>query len=139
MASSLSRLAHVAWIGAMLLLIAALLLAGPSLSSPLSATFLASAGLVVALLGLLLLKQIYRNASEDGRYAIKFLVSGFGVAFAYDLFLSSQTLLLRGIESVTWQASGLVTALTVSLFAVAARRNPQWSLNLFVSRHVVFY
>jgi len=139
MASSLSRLAHVAWIGAMILLIAAPLLAGPSLSLPLPATFLASTGLVLALLGLLLLEQIYRNAREGGRYAIKFLVSGLGVAFAYDLFLFSQMLLLRGIEPATWQARGLVTALTVPLFAVAARRNPQWSLNLFVSRHVVFY
>ncbi len=27
----------------------------------------------------------------------------------------------------------------VPLLAIAARRNPQWSLNVFVSRHVVFY
>ncbi|MDH4023557.1 MAG: PEP-CTERM system histidine kinase PrsK, partial [Gammaproteobacteria bacterium] len=91
------------------------------------------------MLGLLLLEQIYRNAREGGRYALKLLVIGLGLGFAYDLFLFSQVHLLRGIEPATWEARGLVTALTVPLIAIAARRNPQWSLNLFVSRHVVFY
>jgi putative PEP-CTERM system histidine kinase len=86
-----------------------------------------------------LLEQIYLNAREGGRYALKFLVIGLGLAFVYDLFLFSQAHLLRGIEPATWQARGLVTALTVPLIAIAARRNPQWSLNLFISRHVVFY
>ena len=139
MARSLSRLAHVAWIGAVILLVAAPLLAGVGLPVPSPAAFLASAGLLLALIGLLLLEQIYRNAREGGRYAFKFLVIGLGLAFAYDLFLFSQARLLRGIEPATWQARGLVTALTVPLVAIAARRNPQWSLNLFVSRQVVFY
>ena len=30
-------------------------------------------------------------------------------------------------------------ALRDEMIALAARRNPQWSLNVFVSRHVVFY
>src|SRR5690606_29489537 len=103
------------------------------------AAFLATGGLLLALLGLLLLEQIYRNAREDGRAALKFLVIGLGLAFAYDLFLFSQAQLLHAIEPATWQARGLVVALTVPLIAIAARRNPQWSLDLFVSRHVVFY
>ena len=115
------------------------LLAGTSIPVPSPAAFLATGGLLLALLGLLLLEQIYRNAREDGRAALKFLVIGLGLAFAYDLFLFSQAQLLRGIEPATWQARGLVMALTVPLIAIAARRNPQWSLNLFVSRHVVFY
>ncbi|MDH5271722.1 MAG: PEP-CTERM system histidine kinase PrsK [Gammaproteobacteria bacterium] len=106
---------------------------------PAPAALLASAGLLVALLGLLLLEQIYRNAREGGRYALKLLVIGLGLGFAYDLFLFSQAHLLRGIEPATWEPRGLVTSLTVPLIAIAVRRNPQWSLNLFVSRHVVFY
>ena len=135
----LSRFAHFAWIGAVVLLLALPLLAGAGLPAPSPAALLATAGLLLALVGLLLLEQIFRNAREGGRYAFKFLVIGLGLTFAYDLFLFSQAHLLRGIEPATWQARGLVTALTVPLFAIAARRNPQWSLNLFVSRHVVFY
>jgi putative PEP-CTERM system histidine kinase len=139
MATSLSRLAHAAWIGSIVVLLAAPILLSVGVPVPSPAALLASVGLPLALLGLLLLEQIYRNAREGGRYALKFLVIGLGLAFAYDLFLFSQAHLLRGIEPVTWQARGLVTALTVPLIAIAARRNPQWSLNLFVSRHVVFY
>ena len=139
MARSVSRLAHVAWIGAVILLVARPLLAGAGLPTPSPPVLLASAGLLLALTGLLLLEQIYRNAREGGRHAFKFLVIGLGLTFAYDLFLFSQALLLRAIEPATWQGRGLVTALTVPLLAIAARRNPQWSLNLFVSRHVVFY
>jgi len=139
MATSLSRLAHVAWISSIIALLAAPVLLGVGVPVPSPGALLASAGLLLALLGLLLLEQIYRNAREGGRYALKFLVIGLGLAFTYDLFLFSQAQLLRGIEPATWQARGLVTALTVPLIAIAARRNPQWSLNLFVSRHVVFY
>jgi putative PEP-CTERM system histidine kinase len=139
LAAPLSRLVHVAWIGAAILLIAAPLLASAGLSVPSPAAFLSIAGLVLALLGLLLLEQIYRNAREGGRLALKSLVSALGLVFAYDLFMFTQAQLLGGIESATWQGRGLVTALTVPLLAIAARRNPQWSLDLFVSRHVVFY
>jgi putative PEP-CTERM system histidine kinase len=139
MARSVSRLAHVAWIGAVILIVARPLLAGAGLPTPSPPVLLACAGLLLALIGLLLLEQIYRNAREGGRHAFKFLVIGLGLTFAYDLFLFSQALLLRAIEPATWQGRGLVTALTVPLLAIAARRNPQWSLNLFVSRHVVFY
>ena len=34
---------------------------------------------------------------------------------------------------------GLITVLMVPMIALAARRVPQWSLNVFVSRHVAFY
>ena len=100
---------------------------------------LANAGLLMALMGLVLLEQIYRNAREGGRYALKFFVIAVGLMFAYDLFLYSQAQLLKGIEPASWDARGFVVMLMVPLLAIAARRNPQWSLNVFVSRHVVFY
>ena len=59
--------------------------------------------------------------------------------FAYDLYLYSQAQLLKGVEASSWEARGVVNALVVPLLAIAARRNPQWSLNVFVSRQVVFY
>ena len=138
-APNISRAVHVIWIGG-----AALLLATPALIRlgwpvPDARAVLANAGLVMSLLGLILLEQIYRNSRENGRYALKFLVIALGLMFVYDLFLYSQAQLLKGIEPVSWDARGLVTVLMVPLLAIAARRNPQWSLNVFVSRHVVFY
>jgi len=96
-------------------------------------------GLALSLAGLVLLEQLYRNANAAGRYALKFLVIGLGVLFAADLFVFSQAQLVKGFDVASWQARGLVNALVVPLIALAARSNPQWSLNVFVSRQVVFY
>ena len=96
-------------------------------------------GLALSLAGLVLLEQLYRNANAAGRYALKYLVIGLGVLFAYDLFVFSQAQLVKGIDVASWQARGLVNALVVPLIALAARGNPQWSLNVFVSRQVIFY
>jgi putative PEP-CTERM system histidine kinase len=95
--------------------------------------------LLIALIGLVLVEQLYRNTRPERRWAIKFLCLGLGAMFAYDLFLYSQALLLRQFDTTFWNARGAVNALVVPLFAVAASRNPEWSLNVFVSRHVVFY
>ena len=136
----LSRFAHFAWIGAVVLLVAMPLFADAGSLVPSPSAFLASAGLLLALLGLLLLEQIHRNARKGGRYAFKYLVMGLGLVFAYDLFLfagasCSAASNRRPGRLADWSLSRC----TVPLFAIAARRNPQWSLNLFVSRHVVFY
>ncbi len=70
---------------------------------------------------------------------MKLLAVALGVIFAYDLYVFAQAQLLHGMEQASWEARGLVTALTVPMLAIAARRNPEWSLNIFVSRQVVFY
>ena len=127
-AAPLARTVHVTWIGA-----AAIAAVAPS------SMLRTSAGLLLAFFGLLLLEQIYRNAREGSRHALKFLVIGLGLLFGYDLLLYSQALLLGSIQPATWQARGLVTVFAVPPIAIAAWRNPAWSLNLFVSRHVIFY
>lgn len=101
--------------------------------------FLSRAGLVLALVGLVLLEQIYRNSPPAARASLRYFTIGVGVLFAYDLFLYSQAELLRGVSPDAWHARGVLNALAVPLIAIAARRNPDWSLAIFVSRQVVFY
>jgi putative PEP-CTERM system histidine kinase len=100
---------------------------------------LSRTGLALSLLGLVLLEQIYRNSSQTARGAVKYLTAGVGILFAYDLFLYSQAELLRGMTTEAWNARGLINALAVPLIALAVRRNPQWSLDIFVSRQAVFF
>ena len=138
-AAWLSRAVHVAWISSAAGVLALPLLASAGLPVPQPVGLLASVGLLLAVMGLVLLEQIYRNAGERGRAAFKFLVIAAGLMFAYDLFLYAQARLLHDIEAASWNARGLVTMLMVPLIAVAAHRNPQWSLNVFISRHVAFY
>ena len=138
-AGRLSRAVHAAWMGGLVgaVLLPVLARAGARVPDPVAVTV--GVGLLLALLGLVLLEQVYRNSRAEGRYAIKFLVIALGLMFAYDLFLYSQAQLLKSVDAVTWAARGFAFAMTVPMIALAARRNPHWSLDVFVSRQVVFY
>ncbi len=96
-------------------------------------------GLSIALVGLVLVEQIYRNTPQESRWTINALVIGLGGLFSYDLFLYSQGLLFGVLDSASWLARGAVNLLFVPLLAIAARRNAEWELRIFVSRQVVFY
>jgi len=95
--------------------------------------------LVLALTGVVFLEQIYRNVQPEQRWALKFLVIALGLMFAYDIFLYSYALLYRQLNISAWAARGFIDALLVPLLVVAAARNPQWSLEVGVSRRAVFY
>jgi putative PEP-CTERM system histidine kinase len=136
---ALGRVLHGAWMGGLILLLALPLGARVGLRLPDPTDVLAYAGLLLSLLGLIALEQIYRNTREAGRYSLKFFVVATGAMFAYDLFLYSQVLLQDHIDAVSWGARAFIVLIMVPLLTIAARRNPQWSLNVFVSRHVVFY
>ncbi|MGH8232852.1 MAG: XrtA/PEP-CTERM system histidine kinase PrsK, partial [Rhodanobacteraceae bacterium] len=73
------------------------------------------------------------------RLALKFLVIALGVLFAYDIFLYSYAMLYRQFNMSAWAARGFIDALLVPLLLVAAARNPEWSLDVGVSRRAVFY
>jgi len=94
---------------------------------------------VLALIGLVLLEQLFRNTRPDKRWAIKYLCFGIGGLFAYDFFLYSDALLFKRLDPGLWQARGLINVLVVPLIAVSAARNPEWSLDVFVSRRMVFH
>lgn len=93
----------------------------------------------LALSGLVLVEQIYRNTPDVKRWAIKFLCVGAGAMFAYDIYLYSNGLLFRQLNMVYWDARGFVGAIIVPLLAVSVARSPQFSAGIFISRHVVFY
>jgi putative PEP-CTERM system histidine kinase len=130
---------HVLWLGAIIVGFAAPIIVhlGMDLGPP--ALLVSRAGLALALVGLVLLEQIYRNSSQTARRTLRYFVIGVGAMLAYDLFLYSQAELVRGISVDAWNARGVVNMLAVPLIAVAMRRNPEWSLDIFVSRQVVFY
>ncbi len=96
-------------------------------------------GFCFALLMLLLLEQIYRNAPEIARPDFKFLAIGVGGLFTYDLFLYAQAVLLGGIDAMSWHARGFANVLMVPFLLLGARRLPNADLRVFVSRQVTFY
>ena len=94
---------------------------------------------IVAVVGMMLIEQLYRNTAQEHRWGIKYLCFGLGSMFAFDFYLFSDALLFKRIDADLWYARGGVYAITVPLLAVSAARNPAWSLDLFVSRRVVFH
>jgi len=122
-----------------------LLLAGEWLSTTLAASFPASqttpallAGhVLLAIIGLSIVEQLFRNTSASHRWTIKYLYIAAGGMFAYDLYLYADALLFHEIDRRLWEARGIISLAAVPLLAVAAARNRDWSLNIFVSRDIV--
>lgn len=95
--------------------------------------------LLLALIGMALVEQLFRNTRPSGRWSVKYLFLGVGAIFAYDFFLYSDALLFKQIDYGLWTARGFVNAIVVPMLAISAARNPAWSLDVFISRRVVFH
>lgn len=95
--------------------------------------------LLLAVFGLVLVEQLYRNASPGERWSMKFLCLALGALYAYDFFMYAEALLFRQLDAVLWQSRGLVAALITPWLAIAIARNTKWRMDLHVSRHVVFH
>ena len=95
--------------------------------------------LVMAIAGLVMIEQIMRNAHMESRRAVKYLCIGLGVIFAYDFYLFSSALLFQGLDTTLWNARGFVNAMVVPVLGVAVARDPRLSLDIFVSRRMVFH
>jgi putative PEP-CTERM system histidine kinase len=99
----------------------------------------AAGRIAVAVLGMLLVEQLYRNKPEQERWAIKFACLGIGGMFVYDFYLYSDLMLFHRINPEIWAARGAVNALTVPLIAVSVMRSASWSTELAVSRRIMFH
>ncbi|TWI68998.1 putative PEP-CTERM system histidine kinase [Pseudoduganella lurida] len=97
------------------------------------------ARLLLAVIGVLLVEQLYRGTPQRARWGIKFACLGLGTLFMYDFYLYSDALLFHRLRPEIWAARGLVDALCVPLLAVSAARNPGWRLGLSLSRKVVLH
>ena len=111
----------------------------PGLTADAAGRALLFGHILLAVAGLALVEQLYRNTRPEHRWSVKLLCVGVGGMFVYDFYMYADALLLNRVQSDVWAARGVVNAMLVPLIAVAAARNPEWSLEVFVSRHVVFH
>lgn len=93
--------------------------------------------LLLALFGLAIIEQLFRNTAISYHWAIKYLFIGAGAIFAFDFFMYADALLFRHIDPDIWEARGLANLAIVPLLAIAIARNRDWSTNFFVSRDIV--
>ena len=85
--------------------------------------------------GLFLVENLYRNTRPEQRWGIKYLCLGIGGIFAYNFFLYAQALLFTQLDMNLWVARGAVFMLVAPLIGVAVARNPDWSVDVFISRN----
>ncbi|MFL6550503.1 MAG: XrtA/PEP-CTERM system histidine kinase PrsK [Povalibacter sp.] len=123
---------------AALLLIAALLASGwPSNGSILGEHHLSVAAGALACLGLVLVISIYRGAPDSSRTALRPFVYGLGLVFGFDVLLHA-SIGLGDLHQALVNVRGFVDLCAVPLLAIAVRSNPDWSLQIFISRQIIF-
>ncbi len=116
-----------------------LLLANTPAQFALHQNIILSSWLGMAIIGLLLLEQIFRNANDAERWSLKYLCFGMGGFFSYDLLMYSEGLLFGQLDAQYWQARGIANALTSPLLAISFARSSSWKMALNISRQVVFH
>lgn len=92
-----------------------------------------------SIIGCLTVEQVFRNSTAEQQRVLRPFLWTIAAIFAYDLFVFSDAVLMRAIDPNLWAARGLFAALAVPFLLVSAKRHPDWTRTLFISRQVVFY
>lgn len=95
--------------------------------------------LILNLWSLVLLEQLYRNAELQSKRALKPLVIALGAVFIFDFIMFAQASMLNQLDFYLWYIRPIVGAVSVPFLLISTRRMKDWSVNVFISRDVVFY
>ncbi len=112
---------------------------GAVLFIPDSVKYLFSLFLLLNLWLLVLLEQLYRNAGVKVKWALWSLIIALGMVTVFDFVLFAQAAMVNQLDFSFWYARGFIAAVGMPLILVSTRRIKDWSVDVFVSREVVFY
>ena len=112
---------------------------GAALLIPDSIKLLFSLFLFLNLWLLVLIEQLYRNADVKVKWALWTLIIALGMATVFDFVLFAQAAMVNQLDFSYWYARGFIAAIAMPLILVSTRRIKDWSVDVFVSREVVFY
>jgi putative PEP-CTERM system histidine kinase len=112
---------------------------GATLFFPGSTKYLFSLFLLLNLWLLVLLEQLYRNADVKVKWGLWSLVIALGMITVFDFALFAQAAMINQLDFTYWYARGFIIAIGMPLILISTRRIKDWSVNVFVSRDVVFY
>jgi putative PEP-CTERM system histidine kinase len=91
----------------------------------------------LAVVGLVLVERLLRSAAPHARWGVKPLCLGLAGIFGFDLFFYSDAMLFGRQDVDIWAARGAAHALVIPFVAVAAARNPRWTIEMHLSRVAV--
>lgn len=112
-------------------------LAGLSAAFPVAPVI--GAWLTHAVVGLMLVEQLYRGMPAVSRWGLKPLCLALAAGYIFELYLFADALLFSRLDADVWAARGIAHALLIPLIAIAGTRSPSWTLRMSVSREVVFH
>lgn len=92
-----------------------------------------------AIVGLMLVEQLYRNVPKASRWGIKPLCLALAAGYTFELYLFADAFLFSRIDEDVWAVRGLAHALLIPLLALSGIRSPSWTLRMSLSREVVFH
>ncbi len=93
----------------------------------------------LSVFGLVLVEQLFRNASADSRWNVKPLCIGLGGAFLFDLYLFSDALLFNRYDVDAFSVRGFVHAVVIPLILISVIRSGNGNLRIALSQRVVFH
>jgi len=93
----------------------------------------------LAILGLVMVEQLMRRAHRASQWSLRPLALALAGIFGFDLFFYSDAMLFSRIDVDFWVARAVAHTLVLPLVAIASARNTGWTVDLHMSRNVVFH
>ncbi|MBS0513276.1 MAG: PEP-CTERM system histidine kinase PrsK [Proteobacteria bacterium] len=112
-------------------------MSGAAAASPLRPVF--AAWLAQAVVGLMLVEQLFRGVPAASRWAIKPLCIALGAGYVFDLYCFADGSLFGRLDTDVWAMRGIAHALLIPLIAMSGARNPSWTVRMSMSREMVFH
>ncbi len=94
---------------------------------------------IFAIIGLILVEQVYRQASSGQRWVVKYLCLGLGALFVTDFIVYSKSLLFVKLDDTLWESRGFISILIAPLLVVSIRRFQTDTIKINVSRKLIFH
>ncbi|MAM89059.1 XrtA/PEP-CTERM system histidine kinase PrsK [Allohahella sp. A8] len=94
---------------------------------------------LIAIGGLVLVEQLWRNSDQNAMNHTKYLCIGAGAIFGYDFFLYADAILFSRISPALWEARGAINLLSSPLFGVALVARGRNRFDVRISRKMVFH
>ncbi len=92
-----------------------------------------------AIVGLMLVEQLFRGLPAASRWGVKPLCIALGAGYIFELYLFADATLFSRIDQDVWAVRGFAHALLIPLIALSGTRNPSWTLRMSMSREMVFH
>lgn len=95
--------------------------------------------LVLSVVGCVVAEQILRNAAPGEKRVLEPFMRTITALLVFDVFVFAEAVLFGGLNAALYAPRGLLAAVAVPFFVLAAKRHPDWEETLYVSREFVFY